>query len=428
MSEMSNKINTTEIGDNFESKSLDIIRKVIEEEQLGYLGKHLKIFSKKGYYSYLRKKNIEFDITIEVWPPNANRYVLLYIIECKKYSKRVPVSKIEDFHDKIRQINGVNVKGIFISNTPLQEGGFNIAESVGMMVIQGETIDNYKIILHKTNRNNKTNIIPFIKETQAIELIDTGIELMEKIIDKKLLSILYEDLSENNVSYNIDKLSKIAIEQIANDELDKINPKILLEAYPLNSKSLIAYLKSAYEVNIIDIEFDSDYLGTCDLNCNNIGLNQSIQGTNRELFILAHEFGHIVLHHKLSIGQTVYNAFDDSEYNFRTNKYDLTNPKHWIEWQANYFAASLVLPSPQFLARLYYFQEKLNKPKGIIYIDDQYQNRNDFNVIVSKLAYHFNVSKTSIIYKFQELGQINNQSRLKSIKQLIDDYKSDLFT
>ena len=77
------KLNTVEIGDKFESKSLDIIKKLIEEEQLGHMTEYIRIFQKKEYYSTLRKKNIKFDLTIEVWPPGANRYVLLYIIECK---------------------------------------------------------------------------------------------------------------------------------------------------------------------------------------------------------------------------------------------------------------------------------------------------------------------------------------------------------
>ena len=38
------KLNTTEIGDRFESKSLEIIKKIIEEEQLGNLTEHIKIF------------------------------------------------------------------------------------------------------------------------------------------------------------------------------------------------------------------------------------------------------------------------------------------------------------------------------------------------------------------------------------------------
>ena len=59
-------MNNVEKGDQFELKSLSIIKRVIEEEQLGHLSEHLKIFEKKEYFSSDRQKDIEFDLTIEV--------------------------------------------------------------------------------------------------------------------------------------------------------------------------------------------------------------------------------------------------------------------------------------------------------------------------------------------------------------------------
>ncbi|WP_057938840.1 ImmA/IrrE family metallo-endopeptidase [Algoriphagus resistens] len=419
-------MNTVEIGDKFESKSLDIIKKMIEEEQLGHLTEHIKIFRKKEYYSSLRKKNIKFDLTIEVWPPGANRYVLLYIIECKDYDKRVPVSKIEDFHSKILQVAGVNVKGVFISNSPLQEGGFNIAESTGMMVIEAESSEDYKIILHRKSRQTESNTLPFITDTHDKSIIDTGVEHIERLIDKKILSSFQIISSDNRISFGIDKLSKEAIEKLSKNELEKIDSKIFTHAYTLSTKKLTEYLKSEYKVSICDVN-EASILGSCDFNNNSIGLNTSIRNTNRELFILAHEFGHYTLHQRLSIGQTLYNTFNDSELNFKTGKHDLNNPKQWIEWQANYFATSLVLPKAQFLAHLWKCQDKLNKSRGIIFLDDQYQNIKDFNEITKRMAYLFNVSKTSIIYRLKEMELINNQSRLKSIGKIIEDYKKELF-
>jgi len=421
------KLNTTEIGDRFESKSLEIIKKVIEEEQLGHLTEYIKIFQKKEYYSIYRKKSIKFDLTIEVWPPGATRYVLLYIIECKDYNKRVPVSKVEDFHSKILQVAGVNVKGIFISNSPLQEAAFNIAESTGMMVIQGESSTDYNIILHKKSKQVSSDKIPFISETIDVSLIDTGIEHIERLIDKKILNAFQLISEDSKISYNIDKLSKEDIEFIASQELNNLNPRILSEAHLLSVKKLIDYLNNEFRIEFIDIVGESKPLGFCDIKENLIGINKSIKGTNREIFIIAHEFGHYTLHQKLSIGQTLYDLFEDSEYNFQTNKHDLKNPKQWIEWQANYFSSSFVLPKAPFLVRLWKCQDQLNRPRGKIYLDDQQDNIKYFNDLTKKLAYQFSVSKTSVIYKLKEMDLINNRSRLKSIGQIISDYQDELF-
>ncbi len=425
---MTTKASTKKVGDQFESKSLGILNKIIEEERLGHLAEYLKIFPQKEYYSHLRKANIIFDLAIEVWPPGATRYTLLYLIECKDYDKRVPVGEIEKFLLKIQQVSGVNVKGIFITNSPLQKGGFNIAESVGMMVIQGESSENFKIILHKTNRGSVTDRIPFIKETYDATLLDEGVQLIEKGIDKKILSILQESTDGVKVSYGIDRLSREDVTQKAEFELNKINPRILADAYTLNPNSLNEYLRKEYEIDLVDLDGSSDLLGSCDILNNRIGLSRSIKGTSRELFVLAHEFGHFILHQKLSIGQTQYEAFEDSQYNFRTNKYELTNPKHWIEWQANCFASSLVLPKAPFLARVWRCQETIGMRQGPVYLDDQSQNRKDFNELVKKLAYVFSVSKTSVIHKLEEMEYINDQSRLKSIGRIIDEYKSEFFT
>ncbi|GAB3800179.1 hypothetical protein GCM10028819_24990 [Spirosoma humi] len=245
-------------------------------------------------------------MTIEVWPPGANRYVLIYIIECKDYDKRVPVSKIEDFHSKILQVAGVNVKGIFITNSPLQEGGYNIAESVGMMVIQGESSNDYKIILHKANREEKINKLPFIKETVDGGFIDVGVNYIENLIDKEIINV-FKLISDNSrISYNLDRLTKEAIEELANVELNKIDSKILSSAYTLTAEKVIRYLDSEYGIKIVEFEDRTNLLGSCDIKNNIIRISRSIQGTDRELFIIAHEFGHYILHQKLSIGQSTY--------------------------------------------------------------------------------------------------------------------------
>jgi hypothetical protein len=100
-------VNTVKKGENFESKSKEILKKVIEEERLGHRPEYLRIYEKKKYYSKERKKEIEFDLTIEIWPPGADRYVIIYIIECKDYKSRVPVEKLSDFVTRLGKWQGL---------------------------------------------------------------------------------------------------------------------------------------------------------------------------------------------------------------------------------------------------------------------------------------------------------------------------------
>lgn len=423
---MAENLNTTAIGDAFESRSLEIIKRLIEEEQIGHLKQHLKIFRKKGYFSHSRQKDITFDLTIEVWPPNAERYSLLYVIECKSYKGRVPVDEIETFHSQLVQLQAFNLKGIFISNSPLQEGGYNLAKSTGMMVIQGETADDYKIILHKSNKSSTKAKIPILNGTQNKDLIDAGVYLVEELVDKRILLGFKEIESNSHISYNIDRLSKKDIQEIAEEELNKIDPRILSDGYVVNYDKLIDYLRNGLNIEVEVISCQSEVLGFCNLQRQVIGINSSIRNSVREIFILAHELGHFVLHQKLKIGSTFYEYFEDPNFNFKSNRYVLNNPKNWVEWQANYFASSFILPEIPFRARLKWWQHRLNFTRGRIYLDDQYQNQKDFRLLVEKMAYTFNTSKTSIIFRLEEFDLINHQSRLKTIRQIFEEYGDEL--
>ena len=425
---MASGINTVKKGDNFEDRSLQIVRQLLKDSQISHLPEQIKIYTKKdkGYYSSMRKKKIYFDLTIEIWPPGAERYALVYFIECKNCDNSVPVDDIEEFHKKIEQVSGAHAKGIVIANAPLQEGAYNYAESAGMMVIQGESSEDYKIILHKTNKKFDGKRIPLLKGILNDDLFDPGITLIESIVDEKILEAFQNIISDTHISYNLDKLSKHDIQGEANKDLNEIDPLILSQGNTLNPDKLKFYLNKKHRIKIDTYNKPSDLLGYCDIQNAVIGLNENIVGSSRELFILAHEFGHFRLHQKLKIGQKVYDNFRDSQYSFKTGKHDLVNPKNWIEWQANCFASSLVLPKIPFQVRLVWCQQRLHLPEGAIFIDDQYQNRKEFNELIKKMAYIFSTSKTSIIHRLNEFNLINDQSRLKSIRQIIQEYRDDL--
>jgi Zn-dependent peptidase ImmA (M78 family) len=423
---MSNKLNTVEIGDEFESKSYEIIKDLLQTSRLGILANYARIYCKKGYYSHLRKKDIIFDLTIELWLPNADRYSILYIIECKNYSKRVPAKQVEDFHSKIQQVSGVNVKGIFITNSPLQEAGYNFAESTGMMLIQADSSEDYKIILHRTTNYEVKNTIPLMTESVDINLINDDIKFVEKEIDEKILGV-FKSAAINSAGYGIKSLSQKDIEVIAENELEKIDTEILSKAHGLEVEKLISYLKNEYEIEIIEIEAASELLGFCNLNNNTIGINENIKGTQRELFVLAHEFGHYILHQKLTINQKNYDAFDDSTYNFRTGTRDLKNPRNWIEWQANCFASSLVLPKNQLYFTLKRFQRFKNLTEGVITFSDDFNSITEFRSLISMLANHFNVSQISVEYKLNDLNLVKNYSKLKTVGKIISDNRQQLY-
>lgn len=422
-------MNTTEKGDILENEAIGIIKKLIDEKRLGLLKECIKIYTKKEkkYPSKLKgRSDVEFDLTVEVWAPNAPKYSMIYIFECKNYNHRVPIIQIKKFHSDILETHGVNAKGVLISNFPLQKGAFEYAEANDIMVIEGESKDNFEITLYKRIENSK-NIIPILKETEDKALLDNGILSVSKIIDEQI----FASLNDRNItgSLGLEKLSKAEIFEITKRELNQINPNILKYGDGLSKKELIAYLKSEYNISVTYFNpNDKNYLGTFQLDKLEIGISKRIVDSNREMFVMAHEFGHFMLHQKIRINQKLLDSFKDSEFNHSTGKYDLENPRQWIEWQANYFSVSLLLPESSITAMLWKSMQRRGLFKGNFILNDSEISHRRLQSIVSYLSEHFNVSKTSIIFRLNEFKLIKDNSRLKSIKQIIQELDLNQYT
>ncbi|WP_027395417.1 ImmA/IrrE family metallo-endopeptidase [Aquimarina latercula] len=415
-------MNTTEKGDILENKAVRVIEKILNDGLIGIMKEYARVFSKKKYPSNLRGSgDVEFDLTIEIWPPDADQYSMIYFIECKNYNHRVPINEVKKFYADIEETSGINAKAIIISSSPLQKGAFDYATAKGMMVIEGESVDNFKIILYKRN-NEENNIIPIVENTMNNEFLDEGVISLAKVVDKQLLSCLVKQ--ETEISYGIDLLSKEDINAITINELDNFDVSYLIKGYGLSVDDLSKYLKAEYD---IVIEYfnpeENKYLGTCDIDKKIIGVSKKLINTPRELFIIAHEFGHFLLHQKLRINQELMNSFSDSKYDFTIGKNRLENPRHWVEWQANYFSASLLLPKSSIIAKVWQYQGL----KQNLDFDDIYSNQKKFRKIIERLANHFSVSKTSIMYRLKELNMITDNTSTKSIGELINQWKSEYF-
>ena len=144
-------MNTFEKGDDFEETVFDNFKRELQEDHLFVSGKTAKIFRKKGYFSKHRKSNIITDISIESYLPGRKRYSLLIVIECKHYSKPIPVNELEEFYSKVQQIAGVNVKAIFATNAALQKGTFEFAKSTNIGIIRYLPFSKVEWLAYLTN-------------------------------------------------------------------------------------------------------------------------------------------------------------------------------------------------------------------------------------------------------------------------------------
>lgn len=400
---------TVEKGDAFEIKALKIISEMINNYELGLIPAQCRVFGKKGYHSSKRNKEIVFDISIEVWPPEASSFALLYLVECKDYSNPVSVERIESFSKKIEQISDHNTKGVFITTNVLQESAASLCRSEGIMVIhcKGEMV--YDVVFHLVrskeirDRYIGRQIIP----TDGLvvpEIREHVIGVWTSEIESRLIR------ATNNLVPRSDKihssrpiLSREQIEELSLHVLNQYRRTRVLEEQHIDIASFISFLEDLFQIKIKVIpirEFDrlgNPIIAKCDFYTEEIILDISLQNTDKFLFHLCHELGHFLLHKNLDIEQDQYEVMSDSVIEQRNRKGDLQTEREWLEWQANEFAVNMVLPKDALSIKMSFILFGMGRRLDRrFYLDDQEVNKREFGQLVDVLAKHFLVSKTVV--------------------------------
>src|SRR3954452_25177965 len=97
-------------GSKFELRAFDLLRNQLAAGNLGLDPSCVSIKLHPKYFSRDRNRDITFDIGLELRLPQQDQYSLLWLWECKDYSHPVPVQDVEEFHSKLQQVGGVNIK------------------------------------------------------------------------------------------------------------------------------------------------------------------------------------------------------------------------------------------------------------------------------------------------------------------------------
>ncbi|HSK73384.1 MAG TPA: restriction endonuclease [Pyrinomonadaceae bacterium] len=130
------KINTTKKGNDFEARVYKVIETELKTGKLGLIPECAQLFAKKPYYSRDRNANIVVDLSIEVTIPGKDTYSFLWVLECKDYAGKIPIDDLEEFHAKVQQIAGDNVKATFVTNAAFSKSGLNYAKANGIGLIR----------------------------------------------------------------------------------------------------------------------------------------------------------------------------------------------------------------------------------------------------------------------------------------------------
>jgi len=419
-------MNTKAKGDKLETEVFALLEQELRGGRLG-LSKDAKIFSQKAYYSKDRESDIIFDIAIEVYPEGSTELSFLVLIECKNYSRSVPVGAVQNFSDSVKQVGGH--KGIMISTSAFQEGALNVCRSRRIGVMRYFNKGDFEWTLRRSVSAGTRPNTPDHAPARALEIFKgiTETDYQSSIYDLYCYS---DERHTNSLSEFIQNLlgdeHKALYAPPRNLSIIRFIPEEKIEDLVAENLAKISYsgstvplreLRRSLRVNAREASVSGEEamsrnaFGKITFNPLEIVIFRDHPDLTvpRRQFTVAHELGHYLLGHGRYMQQEFCGG-SDIERDGRSGILALDIAR--MEWQANRFASCLLLPREQFIASFIKLIEQHNikdKGYGVLYVDNGPWNLRTFISIVGTLASEFGVSQSVVEYRLKNLGLLNDK-------------------
>jgi Zn-dependent peptidase ImmA (M78 family) len=406
-----NNINTSKKGDDFERQVYDLLKELLENDELFMNGKKSKIFWKKPYYSNRTNSNVVVDISIETYLNGAEQYSSLTVIECKNYKSKIVLNDIREFSSVLNEIGEHNTKGILITTSSFQQGAYEFAVSS-------------KIGIARVNSNNEIDWISYRKGYKSHGLTDTIIKqilynqtLGERnffsFYNSKCLEKFPDLLKELGVidkyefDLNLLVVPYLSDSSIENYTLDFPSDLVYLNSF-LETEKLCRYLTKKIKVNFVfDKILGNEALGKICFNPLEIFVSDSIKNDiYRWRFTIAHEIGHLMLHKELLCKYIDEQIDNENSLSAFENNHIVINKR--LEIQANKFASNLLLPKKPVILLVNQFFKKENLNKGFLHFDRQPVNMVLGLSLLRDIQCRFGVSKEVAKYRLVELKLLHD--------------------
>lgn len=138
-------------------------------------------------------------------------------------------------------------------------------------------------------------------------------------------------------------------------------------------------------------------------------------------FTVAHEIGHLALHRWRSIKN--YETIDDTDDELRQQFNHAASSRQLVEWQANRYAAAMLMPRYTVAMALLNFHEEENiqRNRGRVFLDNTTANVTLYRETLGRLSLIYHISKTVARIRLDELGLLIDK-RERRLKDLADEF------
>lgn len=411
-------MNTTEKGDRLEDAFHAYL---CDQKERGLLVFDLyspdlcKVYKKKRYYCVERKRDVVFDVVIELFRKGRDLPHSYVVFECKNHARAIQERDVTDFSDKIGRLFQNAIKGVVVVSSSLQSGAENVARSRKMGIVKFsefglEVIADRKSTSYVELEFVRSQITRTERHTKSLKFAAYYDGRFFCSVDQFLAHI--DPFCVGQAS--ADPLSSAAtVKYIASEQIERTASALLRKISHKAGPTNLGEICSALSINLIrteQISLDEDgrqILGSANFDRRSILVNEHLN-RHRERFTIAHEIGHFCLDHseffrsETLVEQDLLNEEGvEGQFNFDR-----------LEHQANLFASALVLPEQDFRDHVDYLRGKwgfVDKGHGYIFVDDQPWNLAPYIQFASDLSSFFDVSVQAIEVRLRKMRLLTDR-------------------
>jgi len=423
-------MNTYAVGDVFEQEVFAFFHTQIQDGNFPVKPEFCRLLRKQGYYSRDRDANIIFDISIEFFLPGAEAYFLVILIECKNYRKPVPVDDVEEFFAKVDQVGAMNAKAVMVTSNSFQEGGLRFAKSKGMGMLRLFGPSEFKWELQRSPSALRGAIHASVADVRAglreesyhSSIFDVYsvagdvhthslVEFFSAMLGTLHRNALPKAVRAGHTRRLVEHVAPASIELAAESVIGAISyvagPVPLVDIVDRESKAGLRYSCEPWP----ESNPERTVLGRIGFNPPRITMYTDGPSLgDRERFTLAHELGHYFLRHDRFLTRETHESGDDLE---NTSTFPALRDIQRLEWQANFFAACLLLPRAQFIRDFTRIIQEVgvsDRGFGALFLDEQHCNQQTYHRVTDALKWEYGVSRSVVRFRLIELNLLNDSA------------------
>lgn len=441
---------TAHKGDALELRIRDFFQSEIDADRFWAKKSCCKVFWKKGYFSKDRESAIVFDVSIEVFLPGESEYSMLVLIECKNYAHSVPVDDAEEFFAKVQQVGAANTKAVIASTASFQRGARSFSKSKGIGLMRYFDAGKVKWELKRSPSASARSTS--VDDSHYVDAGLTQDDFRSPVFDWYLQSPkrdtnslwdFFEDialdssLTPSQVLHvkNAGSKSRGLVKFQEKDELEEVGWKVLQEMGYLGGaidlprlcefESRRTGLIVELDVSPPNTDEPTSVLGRITFDPGIIQIyKQETPNLGRERFTLAHELAHHFLRHGEYLNRE---SCDDTDFVLERSAAVSGSDVARMEFQANYLAASLLMPKAHFVADFLKVIRESNIPDkgfGALYVDSQPCNLQNYNLVTGRLMQTYSVSRMAAHIRLESMGLLQDERHRPGLRPAKDIFSS----